>query len=94
MADWLNDFHEAQRSNNDIVYELQSLASAFYRVGNTIISDQLFAMARSLEENNKIIGDSVSISINERLKDAQQSSANIFHAALAGIKLNVKDDAG
>jgi len=78
MSDWLDDIHNGMRGLHAVNYELESLASAFRRVGNNDVADELLFIVDELRENQKLVNGAVSTSINERLSDSQKMTGSII----------------
>ena len=83
MSEYLNVMSEKTADIRDASYELQSLASAFYATGNTVMGETMGMLAKSLMNAQEEINGAVGKEINDRLHASQQSAANTVAACLA-----------
>ena len=82
-----NVLSEATQKLRTVSYKLESLSIAFYKTGNESVSDNLMSISKDIDEIEKAISKETGVIIHDRLMDAQQASANVFSAALAGMKI-------
>jgi hypothetical protein len=66
---------------------IRKYAYAFSTVGNLDMSEKLLSVAEQLEIDQRAIQDAVGKELDRQYKQSVQSSANVFNAALAGIKV-------
>jgi len=89
--DWLYTHRKNAERVVNISYALLDLSHAFRMVGNETIASELKYYAVSLEKAQKGMRDSVSTSIDQAYKQAQDMSATILNATLTGIKLGQEE---
>jgi len=91
MADWLDELNKCSEKLLLISDRLDRYSRAFYVIGNYNIADNLEKESSEIslisEKINKV---SVKV-VSDQLKTAQENSANVLHAALAGIEIATKD---
>lgn len=92
MSDWLKKIN----MNEDIilagVQSIDVLSEAFHQVGNEKVGLKLNRIAISIESAMKEINEAIKNHIHEEYKQAQESSANVFKATLAGIEISKKEN--
>jgi ribosomal protein L18 len=66
---------------------LSGYARAFSTTGNDTISQVLYDIATDLENSQDAIRQAISKELDRQYKQSVQSTANVFNAALAGIKV-------
>lgn len=89
---WLDKIHKNTKILFDIELDLQYKADCFYGTGNTFMCDELLKIAKSLSHARNEISNAVLESINENLRNAQQSTKNMIEACLAGITITKKEN--
>ena len=87
MSEWLDKIHDAQHDLDEVATELSHLACSFADVGNTATAIRLKNYAKRIWEAEKAVGEGTNASIDESLKFAQQGSATILKACLAGAQM-------
>lgn len=70
-----------------VQWELTTLASAFVRTGNHPISEELFSMAADLDKAKADMQTAWSTELDRAFLNAQQHSATVLKAALAGVTI-------
>lgn len=71
--------------------ELRSIARASLRLGLDVLSEDLQAIANDLAVARKTMLDKWHKEIQRSYRDAQQASATMLSAALAGVQLSKGD---
>jgi len=89
--EWLHEVFQSIESLQGIGYQLQSLAQAFYRTGNDRVSEDLQFFSTAILEHTKAFRDLVGEEIHDGHRQAQEMSATVLKAALAGCLLGRKD---
>lgn len=92
MSEYLDKLHAADVTFTDVSREMVYLANAFRVTGNTTMSSRLFNMADDLRRAADQVNKAVAKELNESVRQAQESSTNLFKAALAGIALGQNED--
>lgn len=90
MSNWLDDFHQGTDCIRSSVYELEGLARAFYRTGNTKMGDEIEFIAGVLRDSEKTVTSAMSRSINESVQTAFEATDNMVKACIA---VSLKDTA-
>jgi hypothetical protein len=80
-------FNTACQNIQQIANRLILLANAFHDIGMMEVRDKLDKCAATLKEADKTISLYFSQISSQRLKEAQEGSANIFLAVMAGLNL-------
>ena len=80
---------EIEKIKNEL-YDLEQLKFAFSTVGNRHVSETLHYVIESINKSLEKIQSSTCKESQERFEAAQQSSANIFKAVLAGRGVEIK----
>lgn len=75
--------HEHAALIERVAFQLRGLAGAFFATGNRDMADRLGDMAETLTEIAHGVRDESFRISGERLRDAQQATANMLNAALA-----------
>jgi hypothetical protein len=83
---------EMRRMLDQMAGEQRFLASSFMHVGNRDVAAQLYEIAESIEAISEKWRESEGLDSTDRLRQAQDTSATILQAALAGAKLRDIDD--
>jgi len=91
MSD-VSKFFDASIRLTDVRDELVLLAQSFERVGNSDIAKELRWYARLIIDSKNQMTEAYHDEINRGYKAAQENTANIFQAVLAGIKMGEKND--
>jgi hypothetical protein len=68
-------------------YVLKSIADSFYFTGNEAMAQKLTTIANEIEESINKIDKAVVGALNSAFKQSEESSFNLFQAALAGVTL-------
>jgi hypothetical protein len=89
MSDILK-IHEIADAIYQQTYSLEDLAFGFKRTHNEQVADEILTTVRAIRALSEAIHPIVSNEIFEGVKRADQSSANVLNAALAGIEIGSK----
>lgn len=73
MSDWLDNFHDANHSVQNCIYQLEDLGVALNRVGNQTLACEIMEVAHRLTLANKQARDSVTESISERVQRGEEN---------------------
>lgn len=76
---------------SDVAFELALLGDAFAKTGNLVMAKRLSAFSDTLDGASEQIGVLVLQDIQERYHGAQENSALLLKAVLAGSQLAKKD---
>jgi hypothetical protein len=87
MQEFMDVIHNQCANVRGMVCRLQKYSTAFYLLGNEKVSTELEVMAGELYQHQDNIQKELGKELNRQYKQAQQSSVNVFNAALAGIKV-------
>lgn len=87
MSIWLKTVYDNLKELDHIKYHLCKLANALDMTGNNILADDLSDMGCNLEKISSNIDGAVSITLNDQVKTAQQSSANMLELAIGMEKI-------
>lgn len=68
-------------------WELTMLAAAFDRTGNVIVATELRTLASQLADGINEIGAAFSTELDRGFRQAQQHSATVLEAVLAGVQV-------
>ena len=71
--------------------EMLCLSDSFLDVGNTVVSNKLEKWALELKDLSEIVRKAHSQDIFMQVKLAEESSMNVFKAALAGIEVGLRN---
>lgn len=84
---WFQEVNEIADFMDETAKELQFSANAFSTVGQGGFACKLYNKSRALHKKAEELRQIVSGKIDGDWKQAQQSSANMLNACLAGVKL-------
>jgi hypothetical protein len=84
---WLDTFRESMRMFSNISDDLHGIAQAFYRTGNKVMYHELSGMANQITFLTEHLGDTHSAELDRQLQLAQESSAGILKACIAGTQI-------
>ena len=87
MSEYLDRLHRADGELTAVILGIEELANAFTIVGNRKVADKLWDMAQAIQDAAKEIRSATTEELNRQVKQAQESSANLVRAALAGSAL-------
>ena len=76
----------------DVSSALNYLSDAFHVTGNVKLGRNLAEMAEDLRKSSDVIGKANGQIVADRLRDAQESTANLMTGILAGMDMAEKDD--
>ena len=74
-----------------VSHEMECLADSFHDVGNTIVANKLELWAKDIKEMSKLIREAHSDDIFIQVQQAEESTMNVFRAALAGIEVGQRN---
>ena len=83
---------EALDGIKGIIYGMKSIGLAFEETGNVMMATRLFTDGDDVLANIKNINEALDKIGDARLQEAQQASANVVGAAIAGIALSRPDE--
>jgi len=66
---------------------MECLADSFFDVGNKVVSEKLEKWSQSLIEARDRVKEAHSEDLYSQVQQAEESSMNVFRAALAGIEV-------
>lgn len=89
--DWLDKLHKSQEKLFNISGTLEMYSGSFFTVGNNKIGRLLYTLSEQLMEIEKDISSAAGQIVSEQLKTAQENSANLLKATLAGIEVATRD---
>ena len=92
MSEYLDEINEADQELFVVTEQLRYLSNAFYQTGNDAIGFKLSRAADKIEEANKKIRGAVAKELNRSIKQAEESSVNVFKGVMAGIELGQNED--
>jgi hypothetical protein len=78
---------DARKRIDELCQDLYSLADAFGIVGNGAVARNLFAVTESIEFQVNIIKSAHDELVHEAFANAEQASANMLAAAIAGMNI-------
>ena len=84
---WLHDMHDIREELKIDAGNLHAISRAFSRTGNLEMSTELYEMACNINTQAKRIDKATSEITSLNLRRAQESSANMLGAILAGIEV-------
>ena len=87
MQDLMNVVYNRCESISGEAHTLIDYARALSTLGNRELSLALYSIAGHLQCLREDIQDAVSKELDQQYKQSVQNSANVFNAALAGIKV-------
>lgn len=87
MSDWLKKHHEAVEDISICIVNLQSIGSLLYNVGLDKLEARVNGVHNKLSDALEKLQESMDENLDEGYKRAQESSANVLKACLAGIQL-------
>ncbi|UTU09622.1 hypothetical protein CcrBL47_gp336 [Caulobacter phage BL47] len=90
--------HHDAASFNDVIYgvsgsmrdsacNLQSLAASFQDVGNSVVADRLWAIAKDLEVDRQILMDAWGNKVHDDLRASERATANMLLGVFAGVTI-------
>lgn len=91
MSDWFEKYKKALKKADAVSWYIGRISQLLEEVGNTKLSKRLLLKHLDLEQAIEEIDNAVSQNINEQYLLAQQSSANVLKAALAGGELSRRE---
>jgi hypothetical protein len=65
-----------------ISYQLDTLANAFFRLGNELLGEEMGEISKALKKSSKNLGLIVGKEVQDRLLDAQNSARATLEVAL------------
>jgi hypothetical protein len=89
---WLDDRYKARDMIQNVRYDLRHLANAFRSTGNEVIADKLEWFEDDLTKASELTEGAFNSFFNQAFEASQQASANVLHAALAGIVVATKKE--
>lgn len=90
MSDWLKKYNEGTKKIENVNYYIEHLANLLYEVGNYKLAKKLNMFSNDLSKGLDLVKESHNENFNEQIKQAQENSANVFNAIVAGMKLKEK----
>jgi hypothetical protein len=91
MEDFLKVINKQCDCLAGIASRIGNYAKSFQAIGNDKLSQELWTIVYELNACQKTIQQEVGKDIDRQFKQAQQSSATVLKAALAGIAVAKKD---
>lgn len=85
MSEHLKQFHGGADRICCVHWRLSDLSAAFRRVGNEGVAAELYALSDQLTEGLTAMDDAFAEEINRSFRQAQQHSATVLEAVLAGV---------
>lgn len=83
----LKPFHDAIEKLDSIKSSLRQKGNSLYDVGNSVLGDYMYDVANDIANQRLVLDDWLSKSVTSMLKNAQENTASILQAALAGATL-------
>lgn len=88
---WLDDLHQGSEDICNLAWRLQRLGDSFYHTGNEYMGTKLHKIAEKLLESSDKVHKATGLVTSEMLKTAQNNTATVFKAVLAGIQVSKRD---
>jgi predicted ATP-grasp superfamily ATP-dependent carboligase len=87
---WLDKAFNAGTDLLAVSRDLDSLASAMWRLGMTVPADELEDMAKRIRAAQKEIASAISDNISEGVRTAERSTGTMMAALVAGMKIGAE----
>jgi len=84
---WLTEYQEGKRKIRHIIWYLNNLSDLLDEVGNDKLAYRVSMIHSDLIDAYKQIDDAVTKNLDDQYRQAQESSANVLKACLAGAKI-------
>jgi hypothetical protein len=84
---WLTEYQEGRKRVERAIWNLNNLSNLLDEVGNDKLAYRISMIHDNLMEAHVQIDKAVMGNLDSQYKQAQQSSANVLKACLAGVKL-------
>jgi len=89
---WYSKTQKYKEIIKNKTYMLDSIASNLYKVGNDFLANKISFAVDGILDALAGIDDCLSENVDRQVKQAQESSANILRACLAGIELQRNEE--
>ena len=87
MENFINTVNSFCDNISGDAIRLREYGRAFSTIGNDGMCQAMYDIAADLENSQSAIQDAIGKELDRQYKQSVQSSANMFNAALAGIKV-------
>ena len=84
-TEWLDNLHSAASAVQNALVAVNRVAHIMQEAGNDHIAARLWAVAERLDEAHQNLRDGTGKAVADRLHNAQEASATMFKAVLAGL---------
>lgn len=95
------EHHGDATSFNDVIYSvagsmrhagynLESLAASFNDTGNAVVAERLWAIAKDLEDDRKILMDAWGHKVHDDLRASERATANMLLGVFAGVSIGTE----
>ena len=90
-GNWFDDLCNIRECIDKESYVLEDLVSSLYKVGNEKLANKIDGVSERLNRLARMLSETTNKKVNDDISLSNESSKNLFVAALAGAKLAGSD---